>query len=63
MDAGLCADCRHCQIVETARSRFYLCRRSFDDARFRKYPIVPVRVCIGYERGDPGATRVLAADS
>jgi hypothetical protein len=56
MDAGLCADCRHCQIVETARSRFYLCRRSFDDAQYPKYPVLPVRACPGYEPAPgPGA--------
>jgi len=44
MDAepGLCWRCRHCQVVDTARSRFYLCRRSFTDPRFRKYPVLPV---------------------
>lgn len=55
MDAepGLCGRCRHCQVVDAARSRFYLCRRSFADARFRKYPVLPVRTCPGHESGDP----------
>jgi len=58
MDAepGLCWRCRHCQVVDTARSRFYLCRRSFTDPRFRKYPVLPVRACPGYEPGDPVTT-------
>lgn len=58
MDAepGLCGRCRHCQVVDTARSRFYLCRRSFTDPRFRKYPVLPVRACPGYEPGDPVTT-------
>jgi len=53
MDPGICATCRHCQLVETARSCFYLCRRAFDDPRFRKYPVLPVRACIGHEPGEP----------
>jgi hypothetical protein len=55
MDAepGLCGRCRHCQVVDTGRSRFYLCRRSFTDPRFRKYPVLPVWACAGYEPGDP----------
>jgi hypothetical protein len=50
---GLCGTCRHCQVVETPRSRFFLCRRSFDDARYRKYPVLPVLVCPGYEVARP----------
>lgn len=48
MDPGLCGRCRHCQLVETARSVFYLCRLSFSDSRFRKYPPIPVHVCAGF---------------
>jgi hypothetical protein len=51
---GLCATCAHCRVVATARSAFYLCGRSFDDARFRKYPPLPVLRCVGYQRGRPG---------
>jgi hypothetical protein len=47
---GLCAACRHCQIVQ-ARSRFYLCRRSFEDRRFDRYPRLPVVTCPGFEPG------------
>lgn len=53
MDPGLCGHCRHCQLIETRRSNFYLCRRSFTDPRFRKYPPLPVRTCLGYEHGQP----------
>jgi len=53
MDAGLCATCRHCQLIDTARSRFFLCGRSFDDPRFRKYPVLPVSACDGHECGEP----------
>jgi len=63
MDAGRCASCAHCQVIDAARSRFYLCRRAFDDPRFRRYPVLPVRECPGYvpveagAGGRPGAAR------
>ena len=49
---GLCAGCRHVEIVRSARSTFYLCRLSFTDPRFPKYPALPVITCIGFERKD-----------
>ena len=45
---GLCATCGHCQIVQGARSVFYMCMLSFTDDRFHKYPPLPVRRCVGY---------------
>jgi hypothetical protein len=30
---------------------FYLCRRSFTDPAFQKYPPLPVVACVGYEAG------------
>ena len=54
-NAGLCADCAFAHVVETARgSRFYRCRRSETDERFRRYPHLPVLTCEGYERTAPG---------
>jgi hypothetical protein len=53
MEPGLCAACRHRQTIDTPRSRFYLCRLSFVDPRFRKYPVLPVLTCPGYQEGDP----------
>jgi hypothetical protein len=50
---GLCASCRHCRIVPAKRSTFYQCTRAFTDARFRKYPPLPVVACIGYDTGTP----------
>jgi len=47
---GLCATCRHCRIVQAARSTFHLCTRSFTDRRFPKYPPLPVLRCIGFEK-------------
>jgi hypothetical protein len=49
-EAGLCASCKHCRIVQAVRSTFHLCTRSFTDERFRKYPPLPVLRCIGYEK-------------
>lgn len=43
--------------MESGRgSRFYLCELSKEDPRFRKYPVLPVRVCEGYRvEGDETA--------
>jgi hypothetical protein len=39
-------------VVESARGvRFTLCRRSETDARFPRYPALPVLECVGYEKG------------
>lgn len=50
---GLCAACRHARIVQTRRSTFWLCRRSFSDPTFAKYPALPVLECRGHEPGQP----------
>ena len=47
-DPGLCATCTHAQQVETPRARYWLCRLSFTDPRFAKYPRLPVLACDGY---------------
>jgi hypothetical protein len=47
---GLCASCRHVErITSTRGTTFYLCRRALTDASFRKYPVLPVRSCVGHE--------------
>jgi len=47
---GLCADCRFKRLIESDRgSTFYLCEKSMTDARFPKYPRLPVLQCAGYE--------------
>ena len=47
---GLCATCVHAQrVVSSKGSTFYLCRLSEADDRFPRYPVLPVRRCIGYE--------------
>jgi hypothetical protein len=49
--AGLCADCVHARSVESSRgSLFLLCELSRSDARFAKYPRLPVLSCPGYQK-------------
>ncbi len=49
VDPGLCGTCANARVVESGRgSRFWLCELSKVDPRFRKYPVLPVRVCDGY---------------
>ncbi|MBW3607206.1 MAG: hypothetical protein KY463_02420 [Actinobacteria bacterium] len=47
--AGLCDSCRHQQVVRTKRSSFSLCRRWKEDARYPRYPRLPVLRCRGHE--------------
>ena len=48
--AGLCTSCAHAQVVTSSRgSVFYLCRLSFTDPRFPRYPPLPVVECSGFE--------------
>jgi hypothetical protein len=53
MEPGLCGHCVHCQLVDGARTRFYLCRLSASDPRFPRYPVLPVRACAGHRDGEP----------
>ena len=46
---GLCARCRHARRVEAPRAVYWMCRLSLTDARYDKYPRLPVLVCAGYE--------------
>ena len=49
--AGLCDSCVHQKLIRTGRgSVFSMCLRSKTDARFPKYPRIPVESCPGYER-------------
>ena len=51
--AGLCQTCAHMQVVPGARgAAFYLCRRSKTDARFPRYPAIPVIACAGFQPRD-----------
>jgi len=63
-EVGLCAGCRHARVVETPRSRFWMCGRAASDARFARYPRLPVLECEGYEPPDreaPGGAPGLSA--
>ena len=58
--AGLCATCRHAEIITSTRgSVFYLCRLSASDPRYPKYPPLPVLMCEGYDAGERDATDVI----
>lgn len=48
---GLCAHCAHHRLVTSDRGgTYWYCRRAETDARFPKYPILPVFECHGYDR-------------
>ena len=54
---GLCSDCQHARIIRSDRgSIFYLCGLSATDARFPKYPRLPVLNCAGYTKREPAAS-------
>lgn len=47
---GLCATCVHSRVITNRRgSTFWYCRKSETDARFPRYPPLPVHRCSGYE--------------
>jgi hypothetical protein len=51
---GLCAACAHARRIRTARgSTFWHCARAATDARFARYPPLPVRRCPGHAPGEP----------
>ena len=59
-EAGLCGRCANVQVVTSERgASFYLCRLSFVDPHFRRYPPIPVLACAGFRplplpAGEPG---------
>jgi len=47
---GLCAACAHARPIVSGRgSTFWLCGLSATDARFPKYPRLPVVRCAGFD--------------
>jgi hypothetical protein len=51
LHVGLCGDCTHARKVESERgSVFLLCELALVDARFPKYPRLPVLACDGYKK-------------
>jgi hypothetical protein len=61
--AGLCETCRHARrIVSDRGSTFVLCELSRTDARFVRYPRLPVVACTGFAPvGDAPSTDGLDA--
>ena len=55
---GLCLACRHLRQVRSDKnSVFYQCQRSKTDARYAKYPRLPVLHCPGFEPSVEGDKR------
>lgn len=50
--SGLCAECVHARVVHGARSQFVYCELSRIDARFARYPRLPVLSCAGFRARD-----------
>ena len=49
---GLCSRCRNARVIASDRgSRFVLCELSRTDARFPRYPRLPVVDCSGFADG------------
>ena len=49
---GLCGHCENARVIESRRgSRFYRCALSDRDARFPRYPALPVVSCAGHMEG------------
>lgn len=46
---GLCANCVHRRLLASPRSVFVLCALAETDARFPRYPRLPVIACDGYQ--------------
>jgi hypothetical protein len=52
LNPGLCGNCQHSRRIESDRgSIFFMCKLSFEDSRFVKYPRLPVLACSGYQPG------------
>ena len=47
--AGLCARCRHLQVLRSKRSTFVRCALADLDDNFERYPPLPVLRCRGFE--------------
>jgi len=48
---GLCVSCRFAARIESGRGSVFLrCGRHDEDARFPKYPRLPVIECAGFEQ-------------
>ena len=55
VDPGLCVRCVHLELQASPRSVFVRCGLSDLDARFPRYPRLPVLACAGYQTAGGGA--------
>lgn len=63
VDAGLCGTCEHARTVASAKgSTFLRCDLSFVDARYPRYPTLPVVACAGYRRRSGRADAAVSPD-
>lgn len=54
-EVSLCLKCHYARTIKNVRgSVFFLCEKSKEDARFMKYPTMPVIKCGGYEERNDG---------
>jgi hypothetical protein len=50
IDPGLCGRCRYARTIRNRRgSIFFLCGLAERDARFPKYPVLPMMRCSGFQ--------------
>jgi hypothetical protein len=55
VNRGLCGSCVHAQVIPSQKgTEFVRCGLSFSDARFPRYPRLPVVGCDGYQREADG---------
>ncbi len=51
-EPGLCGRCVHARRVTSGKGSVFLrCGRSDTDPSFRRYPVLPMRDCRGFEPG------------
>jgi hypothetical protein len=53
-DPGLCARCRHLELLSSPRSTFVRCGLAESDPSFPRYPRLPVLHCAGFAPGAGG---------
>jgi len=54
--AGLCGQCKHARVITSDRgSQFLRCHYASVDARYPKYPRLPVLACAAFARRDEGS--------
>jgi hypothetical protein len=62
VEPGLCGNCRNARVMKSDRgSVFYRCLLANTDARFAKYPRLPMVQCTGWEPVDERNTQTREA--